>query len=119
MAVRLPGGAVSETLGAEGTEGVGALGRMPLVLPRRGKALGEATLAVEATPEAGATVGRHGPPCALGPPGVFSDRRKTPWVWRNMQPKHTSCALYGIDGAHTLCYQSLARGLGFLMKNSG
>jgi hypothetical protein len=36
-----------------------------------------------------------------------------------MQPKQTSCGLYGIALFHTLFYQSLARGLCFFMKNSG
>ena len=49
MAVRIPGGDLIETLGQEVPERVVDRGRMSLVLHSRGKAFGEANLAIDAT----------------------------------------------------------------------
>src|SRR5215831_10007569 len=119
IAVRIPGGNLIDTLGQEVTEGVVDIGRMSLVLPRRGKAFGEANLAIDATQQEGTKVRRQGPAVEISSHGRASDRRKTQLFWSRMQPKQTSCGLYGIALSHTLFYQRLARGLCVFMKNSG
>jgi hypothetical protein len=119
LAVRIPGGEVRDTLGEEVTEGRGDRGWRPLVLSSSGKAFGEADLAVDAPQHEGTKVGRQGPACDIGPPGIASDRRKTPWFWATIGQKHTSCRLYGMDWTRILFYQRLTRGLSIFMKNSG
>jgi hypothetical protein len=100
MPVRIPGGDVRETLGQEGTEGVRERGRMPLVLPSRGTACGEATLAVDATQSEGTKGGRQGPTLTIGPYGRASEGRKTSLLWSRRGPKHTSGDFYGMAASH-------------------
>ena len=119
IAVRIPGGDLIDTLGQEVTERMVDIGRMPLVLHGSSKTFGEANLAVDASQQEGAKVGRQGPAFEISPHGIASDRRKTQLFWSRMQHKQTSCGLYGIARSHTLFYQRLARGLCFFMKNSG
>ena len=77
IAIRIPGGDLIDTLGQEVTEGMVDIGRMPLVLHSSGKAFGEANLAVDATQQEGAKVGRQGPTLKIGPYGIASYGRKT------------------------------------------
>jgi hypothetical protein len=109
---------VIDTLSQEVTEGMVDIGRLPLVLHSSGQAFREANLAVDPTQQEGAKVGRQGPAFEIASHSLASDRRKTQLFWSRMQHKQTSCGLYGIALSHTLFYQSLARGLGFFMKNS-
>jgi hypothetical protein len=50
---------------------------MPFVLHRRGKAYGEANLAINAPEHEGAKVGRQGPACKIGSDSIASEGRKT------------------------------------------
>ena len=69
IAVRIPGGDLIDPLGQEVTERVVDRGRMPLVLHRRGKAFGEAKLAINAPEQEGSKVGRQGPAFKIGSDG--------------------------------------------------
>ena len=108
-----------DTLGQEVTERVVDRGRRPLGLHRRGKACGEAHLAIDTTQPEGATVGRQGSAFASRSHGSASDRRKTPLFWSRMSQKHTSWGLYGMVVSHLPFYQRLTRGLCFFVKNPG
>ena len=119
IAVRIPGGNVIDTLGQEVTERVVDRGRRPRGLHRRGKACGEAHLAIDTTQPEGATVGRQGSAFASRSHGSASDRRKTPLFWSSMSQKHTSWGLYGMVVSHLPFYQRLTRGLCFFVKNPG
>jgi hypothetical protein len=72
MALRIPRGAVGDTLGQEVSEGMIYRGLMSLVLYGRGKACGETHLAVDATQQEGAKVGGEGPTLTIGPYGRAS-----------------------------------------------
>ena len=93
IAVRIPGGNVIDTLRQEVTERVVDRGRRPRGLHRRGKACGEAHLAIDTTQPEGATVGRQGSAFASRSHGSASDRRKPPLCWSRMSQKHTSWGL--------------------------
>ena len=103
----------------EVTERVVDRGRRPLGLHRRGKACGEAHLAIDTTQPEGATVGRQGSAFASRSHGSASDRRKTPLCWSRMSPERTSWGLYGMVVSHLPFYQRLTRGLCFFVKNPG
>jgi hypothetical protein len=92
---------------------------MPRVLHTGGKAVGQATRAVEAPEQEGPKVGRHGPACDISPHGISSERRKTQVFWRRRQPTQTSWSFYGMDGSHFPFYPRLTRGLCFFVKNPG
>jgi hypothetical protein len=77
IAARIPGGALIDPLGQEVTERVVDIGRMPLVLHSRGKAFGEANLAINAPEQEGSKVGRQGPAFKIGSDGIASEGRKT------------------------------------------
>ena len=119
IAVRIPGGDVINPLGQEVPERVVDRGRMPLVLHSRGKACGEAQLAIKAPEQEGAKVGRQGPAFTIGSDGSASEGRKTSLVWRRIGQKQTSCGFDAMDASPMSFYQRLTRGLSIFMKNSG
>ena len=108
-----------EPLRPESLQGMIAVGRMPLVMPRCCEAGGAATRAVKAAEQKGAKVRRQGPTLKIGAHGMASNGRKTPLVWSRMCPRQTFCGLYGIGFAQNLFYQRLEKGLPFFMNNSG
>ena len=59
-----------DTLGEEVTEGMVDIRRMTLVPHGGGQAFGQANLAVDATQQEGAKVGRQGPSVKIGPHGM-------------------------------------------------
>jgi hypothetical protein len=119
IGVRISRGHVIHALGQQVPQGMVHRGRMARIVDSGREALGQPDLAVDTPQEEGPKVRRQGPPLEIGTHRIPSDRRKAALLWASIGQKQTSWGLYGMDASHIPCYQRLARGLCFFMKNSG